>query len=321
MKKSIFTLLIAFTFGFISAQTVPNGDFESWNGNTPDSWTTSLNGNIITELFGMEVPVPVSVSFGSSTTDAHGGTAALQLAPSTFGIPGTEYSYLMPGIAQLGSADQFNIPLSLIMDIAQGNISNLDSMDLSALATLTQLLAKGLPCTSTPYGVKMWVKYQPAEGDTLTVIAFTKSNGVPASYAYYMSSTPYSDYTQIELQFDDPLAACDSIFIGILTSGFNAHEGTILKVDDITLNYDNTAVSDHIDDVIDIYPNPTTDMLNITGMTDQFSYQLYDLTGRLLLSGNGDTRTTVNVSALPTGVYLLHLQSNDQVVTRKVVVR
>lgn len=320
MKKTIFTLLFAFTMCGLFAQNVPNSGFESWSNSQPTSWTTSLNGNIITELFGMEVPIPVSVNFGSSTSDAHGGSQALQLSASVFGIPGTDYSYLLPGIAQLGVSSGFNIPLDMILTIAQGDFSNIDFSDLSTLSTLAQMLSPGDACSTTPYSVKMWVKYLPDGGDSLNVVAYTKSAGMPVSYAYFSTGATMNDYTQIEAQFDSPLAACDSICIIIVSGSFQTSENTVLKVDDVVLDY-TSGVMDRHDKNFAVYPNPAEDRLTIQGPDGKFNYQMHDLTGRLLMSGYGENLEVLNVSSLPAGVYMLRMQSDRQTVTQKVIVR
>ena len=52
-----------------------------------------------------------------------------------------------------------------------------------------------------------------------------------------------------------------------------------------------------------IYPNPTQDILHITGVTPQ-TLRVFDLQGRLLITDNS---TQVNVSNLNTGTYLLQV--------------
>ena len=52
-----------------------------------------------------------------------------------------------------------------------------------------------------------------------------------------------------------------------------------------------------------VYPNPTQDILHITGITPQ-TLRVFDLQGRLLIIGNS---TQVNVSNLNTGTYLLQV--------------
>lgn len=52
-----------------------------------------------------------------------------------------------------------------------------------------------------------------------------------------------------------------------------------------------------------VYPNPTQDILHITGITPP-TLRVFDLQGRLLIIGNS---TQVNVSNLNTGTYLLQV--------------
>ena len=52
-----------------------------------------------------------------------------------------------------------------------------------------------------------------------------------------------------------------------------------------------------------MYPNPTQDILHITGVTPQ-TLRVFDLQGRLLIIDNS---TQVNVSHLNTGTYLLQV--------------
>ena len=52
-----------------------------------------------------------------------------------------------------------------------------------------------------------------------------------------------------------------------------------------------------------IYPNPTLDMLYISGTTPQ-TLRVYDLQGRLLIN---ETSMQINVSTLNMGTYLLQI--------------
>ncbi|MEO8151348.1 MAG: T9SS type A sorting domain-containing protein [Bacteroidia bacterium] len=59
-----------------------------------------------------------------------------------------------------------------------------------------------------------------------------------------------------------------------------------------------------------VYPNPATDELYFKTNNDlqKAKYQIIDVTGRLLLSGN-TSKQTVDVSKLPDGIYFIKLQS------------
>ncbi len=317
MKRVIFTIAMVLTTYFVMAQSVPNNSFESWSNSQPDFWTTTLSGNVMTELFGTEVPVPVSLSFGSSTTDAHSGNLALKIAPVNFGIPGTEYNYLLPGIAQLGSAEPFSIPMSVIVSIASGDIENLD---ITSLASMLNLIAKGVPCNMTPHSVKMWVKFLPAGSDTLSVMAMTKSGGVPVSYAMFITENTINEYTEVEAVFDNPNSSCDSLCIMILAGDLSTNSATVLYVDDVTLDFGNGVV-EHIGGDMALYPNPATSAVTLSVPGEAFSYEMTDLAGRMVRSGDGNQYATVDVSSLPAGVYMIRMKCDSQVVTRKLIVK
>ncbi|MBR2168394.1 MAG: T9SS type A sorting domain-containing protein [Paludibacteraceae bacterium] len=57
---------------------------------------------------------------------------------------------------------------------------------------------------------------------------------------------------------------------------------------------------------IRIYPNPVQETLNIES-NESVSYKIFDLDGRLLLNGEGNS---IGVSSLKTGTYLLQINNN-----------
>lgn len=58
---------------------------------------------------------------------------------------------------------------------------------------------------------------------------------------------------------------------------------------------------------INIYPNPTTDFLNVTKVSDKATYQIYNVAGQLVSKGqmNGGA---INVSALTNGTYVIAIE-------------
>ncbi|MEQ9052684.1 MAG: carbohydrate-binding protein, partial [Marinoscillum sp.] len=59
---------------------------------------------------------------------------------------------------------------------------------------------------------------------------------------------------------------------------------------------------------LSLFPNPTSSLLNIRGLQGSGSYQIYDLSGRVVLQGslsNEEGLSVVDVSALKAGSYFL----------------
>lgn len=67
-----------------------------------------------------------------------------------------------------------------------------------------------------------------------------------------------------------------------------------------------------------VYPNPTTDYVNIKlkdleSTNEKRSYQLYDIQGRLIKQSTiNDTETQVSLSGLRTSIYILKVNFNNK---------
>lgn len=323
MKKTflLFTMLLCLA-GMQAQNIIPNGDFEMWSYGKAVGWTAGLHGNITSYI-----NIPVEVNFGSQTTDSHSGNYAMKLESSEFTLPAPlGYTIPLPGILQVGESEGFSIPLEDIMAIIQAlqdtTGPGIDPDNMSSLASLTKIFAPGIPCTQTPGAVTMWVKYQPVEEDEILVLAMTKQNGIPVSYAYNTyGSLDSNSYQQIALNFEDPGTACDSIMVIVLSStGMGG--GSILYVDDVKLSSSSVAVPVVETERECIYPNPASDVLYIQANTDQaYKWALRDLTGRTLDSGKSVGKTALDVKKFPAGIYMLTFNVNGSEKTRKVVIR
>ena len=78
------------------------------------------------------------------------------------------------------------------------------------------------------------------------------------------------------------------------------------------------------DVIFSVFPNPTTNVLflDVSDFKD-ISYQLIDLQGKTLNASNVvDTKTEIQVSHLPTGMYILNVfQTNKSIKSYKIIKR
>jgi sugar lactone lactonase YvrE len=73
---------------------------------------------------------------------------------------------------------------------------------------------------------------------------------------------------------------------------------------------------------ITIYPNPATETLNIDGITTTTQYSLLNITGNQEQAGTLKAgANSVDIAALPPGVYMLKMSGHDGAVTIKKVVK
>jgi lysyl endopeptidase len=78
-----------------------------------------------------------------------------------------------------------------------------------------------------------------------------------------------------------------------------------------------------LDGMVRVYPNPTSDMLNIDtqGQIERFTYELFNTLGQKVLDGSSDPSqiTKVSMSSLRDGMYFITIRSNGKVLTQKLI--
>ena len=70
---------------------------------------------------------------------------------------------------------------------------------------------------------------------------------------------------------------------------------------------------------IAVYPNPTKDVLNVTTSLNNVKFDLYDLSGRKLRSGENQKRAEVDMRNLPIGIYILQVNYDGNIYNKKIV--
>jgi alpha-amylase len=68
-----------------------------------------------------------------------------------------------------------------------------------------------------------------------------------------------------------------------------------------------------------VYPNPSSNSIHISAVGD-FKYYFRTLYGKLLQEGAGFNNTSVNIKSMEAGVYLIHLEMDNQNVVKKIVI-
>ena len=71
--------------------------------------------------------------------------------------------------------------------------------------------------------------------------------------------------------------------------------------------------------MIAVYPNPTKDVLNVTTSLNNVKFDLFDLSGRKLRSGENQKRAEVDMRNLPIGIYILQVNYDGNIYNKKIV--
>ena len=70
---------------------------------------------------------------------------------------------------------------------------------------------------------------------------------------------------------------------------------------------------------IEVYPNPTTDFLNISSDLKIERFEIYDINGRIKKSVKYEQFERVDFQNFEDGIYLLHLRTDERVFVKKVI--
>lgn len=103
---------------------------------------------------------------------------------------------------------------------------------------------------------------------------------------------------------------CDSTVVYNVEYGSETKEVDCIKSDTTSnLNYIQ-------DEIINVYPNPTYNVVYIENLPDNSIIELYNINGILVKKFN---RGILNVSELESGVYYIRIISSDKVITKKII--
>jgi len=80
------------------------------------------------------------------------------------------------------------------------------------------------------------------------------------------------------------------------------------------------SIDDNILNDIKVYPNPANTKINISSQLNIDKVDLYDITGKLILTTNKPKSNVIDVSAITNGMYLLKIYSGERSSTKKIVI-
>ena len=306
MRKTLALLALVCAFFIISAQSVPNGDFEQWTSDTTAiGWTTLFEYDMTLTSF--------SYSAGERSLISHSGWSAMRIHPHEVSLLFT--SYRLPGLCHLGTFNtDFN--LSNLSGILQGGFG----------VIVNNMIEGGIPCNQVPHSVKAWVRYSPGDDDQMNITVRCYSGGEIIAEGTYENTNSIDTYSQIAVPVTISDATATPDKMNIIFSCGNK-EGSSLYIDDVELSFEDDnndeGITEPCNAIFSISPNPTNNILTVTPtMEGSYHAVLFDLNGREVWSGQslrGDTH--VDVSALPRGVYLLKVTANGLSRMQKVVVQ
>ena len=306
MKKIYTFLAICLFASALSAQTVPNADFEQWNSDEEATgWTSTFSMDLMMTSF--------EYSSVEKSSNSHTGYFAMGLHPYAIDLMLT--SYTLPGVSHLGT---FNPDIDITSML--GGLGGGGGIDAGSF--IENMVQGGIPCNRVPQSVKAWIRYVPASGDAMSITVRCYSNGEVVAEGVYNQTTSSYGYEQITI----PVSATSSATPDQLNIIFNcgSADGSNLYIDDVELVMaGGSGIEEPANVIFCAGPNPASDMLTINPTVGgSYSAVLFDMGGKTVWEGSQlQDATCVDVSSLSEGVYFLKVTANGLTRTEKVLVK
>ena len=103
----------------------------------------------------------------------------------------------------------------------------------------------------------------------------------------------------------------EALTFNVASVQFNYDNQMITKGSTVTKDTGILAVNDTAKNVMRIYPNPVKDQLSIEGISKDEKYEIYSVDGKRVNNGTLSNGKSINVNALPKGVYLLKIADKN----------
>lgn len=163
-------------------------------------------------------------------------------------------------------------------------------------------------------GYAVWIDYN-GDGDFADsgerVWSRSATKTTPVSGTFTIPSTAKIGTTRMRVSMK---------YNGIPTSCETFSSG---QVEDYTVNIVSSAarianVSEKTTNEIKLYPNPTTTILNVSSVSENTTFKVYNLLGQLVINGR-ISNNSIDVSNISAGAYILELTDNGTTTTNRFI--
>lgn len=283
MSKITLLLLGLFAaFPALSQNAIPNASFEDW--------------------------VEESVLFTAYEDPVGWGTS--NNATATFGIV-TATKSTAPGTTQSGDASlRLETQFLSILDLPiQGGVAT-SELEIDLASQSVQAIG-GVPYDLRPANLQGWYHYLPSNSDSMRIGMLLRRwnaetgtrDTVAIALLETVEETQGMSFFEVPFTYQSDLDP-DTMLLGILCSRVqNPSIGSVLYVDDLSVTFPVTDVTEFVPESFRIFPNPTSGDISIKA-DRQGLLQVFDNRGCLVKSRRIDSGLSrLSLHDLPSGVY------------------
>jgi hypothetical protein len=265
----------------------------NWTTVTTSSTSYTISGLTINTSY--EVQVAGVCSSVTGTYSPSNNFSTLGLTYCTLKSLDNSFEYIANVTVGTMSSNSFE---SFYTDYTSDSSRLITLVKGSANNTLSVTKAWTDPADTYNESVTAWIDFnQNGVFDTTEKIMGTALNQqTPVSVIFTVPSDAVLGNTRLRVLMTDitsPDSACDEVDYG--------------EVEDYKVNItSNLATSEFSENNIQIFPNPAVDVLNITKVSNNATFAIYNVAGQFISKGKV-TNNKVNVSSLAKGVYFIEI--------------
>ncbi len=161
-------------------------------------------------------------------------------------------------------------------------------------------------CSTKDIGIHSGTLTITRKRDNIEQFIFTKSSG----FANPTTFTPNNGFTLIDFSTEGGSDNSSTPIDELIISGSGNLD--YLALDAFTWTTSALSINKvKNSDIHEIYPNPTTDYINVSNIKNKIAYRVYDILGKNLKNGLLESDKNINVKDFSKGIYFLQFESGE----------
>jgi hypothetical protein len=245
---------------------------------------------------------------------------------NTGGNGETSFHHVMMDMMPDGSGAnvnlQYGIPVQLNynVDLSQTNVEEYDDLLVAVLVqngSTKEMLQSDYGEQNTNYSAEARLNMIYLDGKELEGFS-------PDIYEYNVvlpEGTVFEPYLEAETMDEAAMAIVTPAFQLPGTATVDIYAENLYNTKRYLVHYEvYTGIGDKVVPLIQVYPNPVSGMLTVDGIKDA-AVKIFSAAGEQVISYSSFSGTSIDMSALPAGVYILNVTTQEgQIVRKKIVV-
>jgi len=189
-------------------------------------------------------------------------------------------------------------------------------------------ITEGVAYSQKPAAFKGWYKYNPAIGDSALISVWFKQAGQKIGGGEIRIANAETNWTEFNVNINYQIGSQpDTMFILISSSSSknNVPMGSVLDIDHIWFEGGSLSSSNLPINSLNFsaFPNPASDAVNliIPNNNENTTINVYNSINQRLISTNtNSTNHTIDISALPAGVYFIEVSNHSEKAIKSIIV-